>query len=424
MSNDYSFKKISDVDVIQSIDDSAHVLVENAGVLKRIAANRFGTSGGGSGGGVTSWNDLTDKPFYEEISVETYADSLEVEVASAGEPVMLPVAFDIQEESVYAVTIDETEYRCKAYMSSEVGIPVIGNGALAGLAETGNNEPFMIATLNAMTMMCMSEVGSHTVSIVAEISNVKTLDQKYISVLDASKIPEEFKKIDWDNYKKSSDKPVIINRPITRYLSATYAMPEDITECEMVETAYVGKYGNYCFCKVSDNTQFSYVDYLGQEGMMYSLNEHFLATTYFKNTTYPGITYTKDIHSYQIVGIDVSGDSLYARGMCNDAYIFKAGLSEAEFLYVPEACTIEGYNFNPGVYLRCQMANGAVTEKAVSCELYYYDGVIRSVQLGERVFVPHLYASGIFIRSSRIGSNKCFKIMVDDDGNISATAIN
>lgn len=54
----YEFKKISDVNVIESIDDSANVLVESNGEIAKIAASNFvvnsGNSGSGSTGGSTA----------------------------------------------------------------------------------------------------------------------------------------------------------------------------------------------------------------------------------------------------------------------------------------------------------------------------------------------------------------------------------
>lgn len=53
------FKKLSDVEVVAEPAESANVLIEEDGVIKKAPK----TAVGGAGGGVTSWNDLTDKPF-------------------------------------------------------------------------------------------------------------------------------------------------------------------------------------------------------------------------------------------------------------------------------------------------------------------------------------------------------------------------
>lgn len=77
-----TIKKISELEKLSALSSSSNVLIEENGKAKRIAANNIGgkvkTVNGvepdangniaievGSNG-VTSWNDLTDKPFYEE----------------------------------------------------------------------------------------------------------------------------------------------------------------------------------------------------------------------------------------------------------------------------------------------------------------------------------------------------------------------
>jgi hypothetical protein len=66
MSTEYGFKKISDVDIVESVNESTHLILEDAGILKRMSAKNmnFGASG------VSSWNDLTDKPFGSEMEVK------------------------------------------------------------------------------------------------------------------------------------------------------------------------------------------------------------------------------------------------------------------------------------------------------------------------------------------------------------------
>jgi hypothetical protein len=55
------FKKLSDVEVVAEPIESANVLIEEDGIIKKAPKTAVG------GSGVTSWNDLTDKPFGEEF---------------------------------------------------------------------------------------------------------------------------------------------------------------------------------------------------------------------------------------------------------------------------------------------------------------------------------------------------------------------
>ena len=55
------FKYLNEIEISDSLTDAAHVIVEDGGNIRRAPMNQLVT-----GGGVSSWNDLTDKPFYEE----------------------------------------------------------------------------------------------------------------------------------------------------------------------------------------------------------------------------------------------------------------------------------------------------------------------------------------------------------------------
>jgi hypothetical protein len=70
------FKKLSDVEAVAEPTESANVLIEENGVIKKAPKTAVG---GGTGGGVSSWNDLTDKPF--SISIEKIATTGEVNVS-------------------------------------------------------------------------------------------------------------------------------------------------------------------------------------------------------------------------------------------------------------------------------------------------------------------------------------------------------
>ena len=73
------FKRLSDVNVIESMSAQTNVLVEENGEIVKLAANSMVPEGvvtreemeeaianSSGSGGVSSWNDLTDKPFYSE----------------------------------------------------------------------------------------------------------------------------------------------------------------------------------------------------------------------------------------------------------------------------------------------------------------------------------------------------------------------
>lgn len=53
-----SYQKLSEVELLSAASNDANVIVEDGGKIRRVPKNKFG-------GGASSWNDLTDKPFGE-----------------------------------------------------------------------------------------------------------------------------------------------------------------------------------------------------------------------------------------------------------------------------------------------------------------------------------------------------------------------
>lgn len=157
---------------------------------------------GGSGGGVSSWNDLTDKPFGEEVGTVfegefqdtlTDSDGDGVNDAWASEMMIADTsAANIEVGKTYTVIWDGVEYSCVAL--DFYGIPVLGNALAFGGADTG--EPFAIARdatgammgtagwlaalVNPPTDLTVS--GLYTCKIEGDI--VQPLDSKYLADID------------------------------------------------------------------------------------------------------------------------------------------------------------------------------------------------------------------------------------------------
>lgn len=146
---------------------------------------------GGSSGGVSSWNDLTDKPFYEEVNLEVFLpeeeDSFELNgdfglyFAAGIKPASLVVG------ETYTVYWDGKEYVCTAIDASSVvpgGTEMIAIGNGAGFGLPGNNEPFAIATDESLIMFFVVDPTdtstSHTVEIFKGAITIRTLDPKFL----------------------------------------------------------------------------------------------------------------------------------------------------------------------------------------------------------------------------------------------------
>ena len=147
-----------------------------------------------SGGGVSSWNDLEDRPFYDYYTYESVMaeqtcsffldtsglycwSNLSEDSSSFVEPI-----FDLVSGETYKITFDSVDYNCVAFDGSfgtETGIGV-GNMGLIGGTDTG--EPFLLGTFNDTDQVaCYVVTGeSHTIGIDVYVEKTKTLDEKYL----------------------------------------------------------------------------------------------------------------------------------------------------------------------------------------------------------------------------------------------------
>lgn len=126
------------------------------------------------GGGVSSWNDLTDKPFGEETT-ELFSKREDFNTQTGEFYTVFPFGEDIGVTLKTGETIT-IEWDGVLY-DLEVGDPVykIGNESLSGSGgDTG--EPFF---LNLATSTCYAkESGIHTFKTISK--TIKTLDEKFI----------------------------------------------------------------------------------------------------------------------------------------------------------------------------------------------------------------------------------------------------
>lgn len=149
-------------------------------------------TGSGGGGGVSSWNDLTDKPFGEENEVVfdgVFQDEID-SVTGTWEGVAFiedttPATLKVGE--TYTVTWEGKKYECEC--KSANGVPWIGNPT--GITEESGSEPFTIMRVaveglwvvrlfNPPTDLTVS--GTYPFKI--EYNGVKQLDNKYLEILE------------------------------------------------------------------------------------------------------------------------------------------------------------------------------------------------------------------------------------------------
>ena len=170
------FKKLSDVEQIEAASDNATVIVEDGGDIKRIAKRNLG--------GVTSWNDLTDKPFYAETKVVEILPEQSISASGSGNNFYSYMGFETNSiEDLYDkpgsvfVKINGVKYET-AFTMSERGRPVLGS-----FTGSFDDYPYVVE----WTDPTHADIGwsldygeTITIAIYKEQEVVKKLDPKFV----------------------------------------------------------------------------------------------------------------------------------------------------------------------------------------------------------------------------------------------------
>ena len=145
------------------------------------------------GGGVSSWNDLIDKPFYTSVEFGEVVPSQSVEFSEKNGFGMasnfLPNGTKLINGEEYTITWDGVEYKCTSFDMD--GQLFLGNiGIVQGSEGTG--EPFLMAISDSSSWRTIiKKAGTHTVGISGNTEVVHPIDGKYLPtfVVDATNLP-------------------------------------------------------------------------------------------------------------------------------------------------------------------------------------------------------------------------------------------
>ena len=174
-------------DIIEETGASTQDLPDNltSTLLKRIKES----VGGGGSGGVTSWNDLTDKPF-DTVEKEDYIIPETTVAMTEGQGLLMsPPAAAWAGSRAYTVNWNGTDYNCTSIEMEDAGITgyILGNMAILDGEDTG--EPFLIMGFNEPNdgmggcyAVCADMTGaeSATFSVHGMGQFVETLPEKYL----------------------------------------------------------------------------------------------------------------------------------------------------------------------------------------------------------------------------------------------------
>ena len=140
-------------------------------------------------GGVSSWNDLTDKPFGEVDNREFLFPEQDVEGFAVSMYGMMgvsisPAPFAPVIGETYSILWEDQVYDCEAIDVSAAmpGVVAMGNGAAFDFPD--NNEPFIVAVsavdINFFVVDTSDQREQHHIAIFRGGIAVKTLDAKYL----------------------------------------------------------------------------------------------------------------------------------------------------------------------------------------------------------------------------------------------------
>lgn len=179
----YEFKKITEVEVVNTSTDNTNVLVEMDGAVKRVPAKEIGGAG--------SWNDLTDKPFGETSEDVVYLEETTKSFYQSGnsfeasDDTEYPSSLLFVEGESYTVIWDGVRYENLIAQKGDLGHISVGS-----IDETFSDYPFCIQFREEMgyssSRIVTNNLLDHTVAVYKPNTVIKPIDSKYLydTILD------------------------------------------------------------------------------------------------------------------------------------------------------------------------------------------------------------------------------------------------
>ena len=144
-----------------------------------------------AGGGVTSWNDLTDKPFYSE-----YGELVEVLPECQPEYDEVEGMFSVFEGpsinvgETYVIKWNGVDYTCVGVDLSAMQEGCVGLGDLSMFEFDGNGEPFTFICLEGgMMILPLDGTTELTLSILGQEEIIHKIPNKYVDAITYYNIP-------------------------------------------------------------------------------------------------------------------------------------------------------------------------------------------------------------------------------------------
>ena len=188
--------------VIEGGSSLPEVTTENNGQVLTVVEGAWaaGEASGGSGGGVTSWNDLEDKPFGEEGGLEAIIENESPEIQNDDgliqcETLIIPLVAGEK----YKVILDGMEYQFTATEAELYGdqFVYIGSEQMFNDINAGTNGDFFIASVWEdgqcvyTALVYYTDNTTITLSVYKDATVIHPLDEKFIpdSIAKVEDIP-------------------------------------------------------------------------------------------------------------------------------------------------------------------------------------------------------------------------------------------
>lgn len=188
--------------IYKETDDAETVVIKITGrkkeVYHKLDKNYLPDDIGGGSGGVSSWNDLTDKPFYSEMVEGEILPETTVEL-NPDDGGMAPInKLGLVAGQTYTVNWNgtEKEYICKEALVEGI-VLAVGLGNVESIAETGDSgDTFAIADFTAegqaslgveAIVVDLTGATSATFSVSGMVETIHPLEKKYLPELRGQK---------------------------------------------------------------------------------------------------------------------------------------------------------------------------------------------------------------------------------------------
>lgn len=281
----------------------------------------------------------------------------------------------LEEGKTYTVKFNGGTYECVAWPNSELDAMCIGNGALIGDSEHGNNEPFCFDSYDVGAInLNTSSAGVYTISIGAVVSESTQIDPKYLPNSN------------------------IVNGSSGFSLRTKGSMEES-------ENYKIGSCSFACGYKTTASGPSSHA-----EGLQTNASGDYSHAEGMSTTASDGCSHAE--------GMNTTASSLnsHAEGMDT---IASGPMSHAEgtgTIATGENQHVQGrYNIEDSAEKYANIVgNGKYTARS---NIHTLDWS------GNAWFAGTVEGMALIVKSSTAGSSKRFKITVDDSGTISATEV-